>query len=135
MTDKELRKLSRADLISIMLDLAKENRRLQEELNQARQELEKRTIAIENAGSLAAAAMELSGVFEAAEDACAQYTRNLQDRSSRIREICDQMELQTQEKCRRMMEQTRADADAYWEHVRREVRKMYEMGAAGQGRK
>ena len=131
MTDKELRKLSRADLIAIMLDLVRENQQLRDELDQAQKELESRTIAIQNAGSLAAAAMELSGVFEAAEDACAQYTRNLQDRSSRIQEICDQMEQQTQEKCERMVAQARAEADAYWEYVRQEVRKLYQSNVPG----
>ena len=134
MTDKELRKLSRTDLITIMLDLAKENSQLREELDQVKRELESRTIAIQNAGSLAAAAMELSGVFEAAEDACAQYTRNLQDRSSRIQQICDQMEQQTQEKCERMVAQARAEADAYWAYVRQEVRKMYQTQAPGMKR-
>ena len=131
MTDKELRKLSRTDLITIMLDLAKENEQLREELSQTKKDLESRTIAIQNAGSLAAAAMELSGVFEAAEDACAQYTRNLQDRSSHIQEICDQMEQQTREKCDQMVAQARAEADAYWAYVRQEVRNLYQTNVPG----
>ena len=70
MTDKELRKLSRADLIAMMLELAKENQQLREDLEKAQQSLESRRISIEKAGSLADAALQLNGVFEAAEDAC-----------------------------------------------------------------
>ena len=38
----------------------------------------KTMIAIEKAGSLAEAALQLNSVFEAAQNACAQYTQNIQ---------------------------------------------------------
>ena len=126
MTDRELRKLSRADLIAIMLELAKENQQLREDLEIARQSLESRTIAIQNAGSLADAAMQLNGVFEAAEDACTQYARNLQDRTRNIQEVCERMERQTYEKCQKMLEQAQREADAYWEYVREKTRELYQ---------
>ena len=133
MTNKELKKLNRADLIAMLLEVSRENRQLREELEQTRQQLENKTIAIENVGSLADAAMQLNGVFEAAEDACAQYARNLQERSGRIQQMCDQMEQQTREKCRKMLEQTKREADAYWEFVRGKVREQYQGGTRGAG--
>ena len=125
MTDRELRKLSRADLIAMMLELAKENQKLKEELDAAKENLESRRIAIEKAGSLADAAMHLNGVFEAAEDACTQYARNLQERSSRIQEYCTRMEQQTRQKCNRMLLEAQKEADAYWEFVRGKARELY----------
>ena len=125
MTDKELRKLSRADLIAMMLELAKENQQLREDLEKAQQSLESRRISIEKAGSLADAALQLNGVFEAAEDACSQYARNLQERSSRIQEYCARMEQQTREKCQKMVEQTQQEVDAYWAFVRQKARELY----------
>ena len=126
MTDKELRKLSRADLIAMMLDLAKENQQLRENLETARKSLESRRIAIEKAGSLADAAMQLNGVFEAAEDACSQYARNLQERSRRLEEYCARMEQQTRLKCDRMLLEAQKEADAYWEFVRGKARELYQ---------
>ena len=131
MTDKELRKLSRADLIAMMLELAKENQQLREDLEHAHRKLESKRISIEKAGSLADAALQLNGVFEAAEDACSQYARNLQERSSRIQEYCTRMEQQTQEKCQRMLEQAQQEADAYWEFVRKKARELYISNSAG----
>ena len=131
MTDKELRKLSRADLIAMMLEMAKENQRLQQELDVAQNSLNSRKIAIENAGSLADAAMQLNGVFEAAEDACSQYTRNLQERSRNIQEYCDQIEQQTRERCNKMLEQAKREADAYWEYVREKARELYQNASPG----
>ena len=131
MTDKELRKLSRADLIAMMLELEKENQQLREDLEAAQKNLESRRISIDKAGSLADAALQLNGVFEAAEDACSQYTRNLQERSRRIQEYCTRMERQTQEKCQKMLEQTQREADAYWEFVRKKARELYITNAGG----
>lgn len=80
MTDKELKKLSRTDLVEMLLEVTRENEQLRWELTETREKLESKMIAIENAGSLAEAALQLNGVFEAAQSACAQYAQNLQQR-------------------------------------------------------
>lgn len=77
MTDQELRKLSRADLLELLLEQSKENERLREQLKQAQEQLASRKIEIDNAGSIAEAALQLNGVFEAAEKAAAQYLENV----------------------------------------------------------
>jgi len=96
MTSKDLKKLSRSDLLEILLSLKKENDLLRKELQQAQQELDSRAIAIKDAGSLAEAALKLNGVFEAAQAACELYTENVQKR-------CAELERQTQEKCNAMI--------------------------------
>jgi hypothetical protein len=77
MTPKELRRLRRSDLMEMLLELSKENLQLRQDLEEARQQLQDRTIAIEECGSLAEAALRLNGIFEAAQAACAQYEENL----------------------------------------------------------
>lgn len=77
MTDRELRKLSRADLLELLLQESRENERLRDELDKANQKLADRKIAIESAGSIAEAALELNGVFRSAEKAAAQYVENI----------------------------------------------------------
>lgn len=113
MTEQELRKLSRTDLIEMMLSLSKENQLLKAELAAARKQLEDRTIAVEHAGSLAEAALSLNGVFEAAQAAASQYLQNIQLQDQQQKEIYAQMERQTVEKCDRMMAEARKRTDDY----------------------
>lgn len=80
MTAKELKRLRRSDLLEMLLALRKENDQLRAQLQQAQQKLEDRRIQIENSGSLAEAALRLSGIFEAAQEACDRYTENVQQR-------------------------------------------------------
>lgn len=77
MTDKELRKLNRAQLLELLLEQAKEVERLREELEAARRELESRRILLAEAGSIAEAALKLNGIFEAAQRAADQYLENI----------------------------------------------------------
>ena len=77
MTDKELKKLSRAELLEMLLAQSKEKQRLEEELAEARKKLEDREIRIAESGSLAEAALKLNGVFEAAQAAADQYLENI----------------------------------------------------------
>lgn len=77
LTDKELRKLSRIDLLELLLEKSRENEKLKEELEQVKAQLDDRKINIEKAGSIAEAALALNGVFEAAQLAADQYLENL----------------------------------------------------------
>ena len=77
MTEKELRKLSRADLLRLLLRQTRRNEELQAELDRVNAQLEQRRIEIERSGTLAEAALRLNGVFEAADRAAKQYLENL----------------------------------------------------------
>lgn len=77
MTDKELRKLSRAELLEMLLIQSKEVEKLHIELDEANQKLNDRKILLENSGSIAEAALKLNKVFEAAQIAADQYLENV----------------------------------------------------------
>lgn len=113
MTELELKRLRRADLLEMLLDLSKENELLRTQLDRANKQLANQTIAIEKAGSLAEAALQLNGVFEAAQAACDQYVFNLQQRMEQQDQICAQMELETKKKCQRMIEEAQKQADTH----------------------
>lgn len=81
MTDKQLRRLGRADLLEMLLELSKENEQLREENQQLKEKLESRKIDIENCGTIAEAALKLSGIFQAAEEACQMYIENIRLKS------------------------------------------------------
>ena len=77
MTDRELRHMSRSELLQMLIMQIKENKVLSERLAAAEAELNSRQIAINNAGSLAEAALSLNHVFDAAESAAQQYLENI----------------------------------------------------------
>lgn len=77
MTDKELRKLSRMELLELLLAESRENERLRARLKSAEEKLASRVIDIENSGSLAEAGLRLNHVFEAADKAARQYVENV----------------------------------------------------------
>ena len=77
MTDRELRRLSRRELLEILIILKKENQRLRQELDEAQADLNNRYIAISKSGTMAEAALRLNQVFEAADRAARQYLQNI----------------------------------------------------------
>ena len=90
LTENELRKLSRIDLLELLLEKSRENEKLQEELDSVKAQLAERNIKIEKAGSIAEAALALNGVFEAAQAAADQYLENLRTISGETSQISDQ---------------------------------------------
>lgn len=78
MTDKELRRLSRAELLEMLLAQTEENERLRAQLEDAQHALEDRRLEVSRAGSLAEASLRLNKVFAAADEAARQYVENVQ---------------------------------------------------------
>lgn len=78
MTDRELRRLSRAELLEMLLAQVEENERLKARLEEAERALEDRRLAVSRAGSLAEASLQLNDVFAAADRAARQYVENVQ---------------------------------------------------------
>lgn len=98
MTQYEMKKLSRKELLQLAAEESAQIRILQEHLEIAENELHKREININEAGSIAEASMKLSNVFEAAQEACRLYTDNIQRLSERQESICAEIEKETKEK-------------------------------------
>ena len=115
MTDRQLRKLNRTDLLKLLLEEKKESEALRKQLQEMQLQLECKQLNLNQSGSLAEAALKLSGIFEAAETACQYYTENIRNLSGRQEEICRKMEQETREKCDRMLEQARQMSRVYWE--------------------
>lgn len=93
----------------MLLDLTKENGLLRERNDELEAQLQDRMLIISETGTLAEAALRLNGVFQAAQDACDQYTHNVQTR-------CQQMEEETRRKCERML----IDAEKQVKHYEEE---------------
>lgn len=79
MTEKELRKLNRRDLLEMLIFQTKRNDELEMKLHEAEEKLNEKNIFLEKAGSIAQAALQLSGVFEAADEAALRYLASLKN--------------------------------------------------------
>ena len=137
MTDKELHKLKRVELLEILVEQGKEIERLTAELEQAKKQLEDRRRQIDKAGSIAEASFQLNGVFEAAQSAAYQYLENVKYLSERQESICENleeetrqkcelMERETEEKCRQMLEEAQKGADQKWEDISTRLTEFYD---------
>ena len=72
----ELRRLKKLELLEIILEQEKEIERLTRLTEELQQKLEDRQIKIAESGSIAEAALKLSGIFEAAQRAADMYIRS-----------------------------------------------------------
>ena len=144
MTDKELRKLNRTELLEMLIAQSKEVERLRGRLSLAEEELQSRKLEIAEAGSIAEAALKVNGVFTAAEAAAKQYLENIEKLSGNQEEICRRMEADAQKKADRIVKeaQEKADlllkeaeqraaeaeksADKYWKEVSAKLQRFYQ---------
>ena len=124
MTERELRRLSRTDLLELLLAQRRENEQLRCILDETQAQLADRTIKIDNAGTLAEASLQLSGIFTAAQDACQYYVDNIQQLSERQSLVCQQMEQETREKCDRMVAEAEARSQQCWEECAEKIRQL-----------
>lgn len=81
MTNRELARLSRKELMELLVQQSEEIDQLRQELEETQDKLVCREIEIENCGTLAEAALRLNAVFAAADAAASQYLDNLKLRA------------------------------------------------------
>lgn len=124
MTERELRRLSRTDLLELLLAQRKENEQMRCVLDETQAQLADRTIKIDNAGSIADAALQLSGIFTAAQDSCQYYVENIKLLSERQAKLCQQMEAETKERCDRMVAEAELKAQQCWENCAVKIREL-----------
>lgn len=131
MTEKELRRLSRSALMELLIEQMEENSRLEEQMQEMegqKQELEEklkdRSITMANAGSIADAALQLNHVFDAAEQAAAQYVENVQaayDRCTSILSTANQRAVmivqQAQSQAQQIIQQAQEEAASIRDRV------------------
>ena len=77
MAENRLSKMSRKELLEMLIEQSKVLDSRQKEINRLRALLDERRVTVENAGSIAEAALKLSGVFEAAQKAADIYLQSI----------------------------------------------------------
>lgn len=93
MVSKELKKLSRRELVDIIYQMKKNEQQLQEEVAALQEALQEKRIRIEEAGSVADAALSITDVLGAAQKTADLYLHEI---------AC--MKADTEKECARMLE-------------------------------
>ena len=106
LTERELRKLSRADLLQMLIEQSEELNDLREKYAEAQAALEKRELVLDEAGSIADAVFKLNGIFESAQTASQQYLDNIKALAHRREVLCVQRENECLEKIGRLLTET-----------------------------
>lgn len=86
MDDKRLKKISKKELLEILLAQAKKIEELETELKEVKEELNSRRIEIKKSGSIAEAALKLNGIFELAQKTADEYVENVKERCKQLEE-------------------------------------------------
>lgn len=123
MPDRELRHMSRTELVEIIFALKQSEDQLKAENAALTAQLEDRQLHIQNAGSIAQAALELNKVFEAAQAAADEYLASVRAAAAADGPADAQLTLaQAREQAEAMKQQTEADCKAMVAKAEQEVR-------------
>ena len=138
MTSKELKRMSRSELLQMLLSQMEENERLRTQLDSANAQLEDRKIVCANVGSIAEAALQLNGVFDAAERAAQQYLESVRELENQQDVLKEKLAGEAQAnadaiiaQANTIMEEAKAyqakakqEADDYWQKVQNMVQNL-----------
>ena len=123
MTSKELKRLSRKELLELLIEQREVLSQIQAELEAAKAELDKRHIVLDKVGTMAEATLALNGVFEAADNAAKEYLENIKRISDTQSDKSAKIEAETQARCERIMEEANNKAQAILVQAETESRK------------
>ena len=79
MQQKDLHKLGKTDLLTLIYKQEKQIQRLTKEVEDLNQQLENRTIQMKEAGSIAEASLKINKIFEAAQQAADEYLESIKE--------------------------------------------------------
>lgn len=135
MKQLDLRNLSRGELLEILVRQGEELETLRQENENYRAQLKEKRIVLQEAGSIAEAALQVSGIFEAAQQAAQQYLNSIAvlseqkekdaAQAKQLREeteaACAAMREETRQQCESMLERAKRESLSYWTKISRKL--------------
>ncbi len=104
MTDRELKKLSRSDLLELLLVQTKENELLKQKLEETEKALAERQLRMVRVGTLAEAMVEVNHVMEAAQAAADQYLENIAAMETETKARCEALLRSAQKEAQQILD-------------------------------
>ena len=100
---KDLKKLSRRELVDIIYQLKRNEQDLIEENESLKTELEDKKIKLSSAGSVAEAAMAITDIFSAAQTTADTYLDEINDMKEKVQMECDEKTKNAEEKVKEVL--------------------------------
>ena len=121
MTDKELKRLNRRELLEMLIMQSKKIDRMQTEIDELNQKLSKRDLVISESGSIAEASIKINNVFANAQTAADQYLKNVYNLHADTEKECRILREKTEAECREMEKQAKEQAQQYLEQTKQMI--------------
>lgn len=141
MKEKSLKRMGRAELLQMLIERTRELEALQEKademsekLEAAQAELNRRNIAIGNAGSLAEAAMQINGMMESAQKTADQYLENIARMQREQEAACEKMTAQAQAQAEQIIRDAERTAQAIESEAKRKCDELIHAARQDAGR-
>lgn len=98
MQKKDLHKLGKTDLLTLIYEQEKQIKKLTKEVDNLKLQLEDRTIQMKEAGSIAEASLKINKIFEVAQQAADEYLNSIKEVNKQSHEYAQENESITKEK-------------------------------------
>lgn len=128
MTERELKRMSRTEILELLLSQTNRIEELEEKLKEATakaqeatEQMQDRQLKIEQAGSIAEASLQLSGIFNDAQAAADQYLENVRKIEEDTKQQSDKLLADTRVQCDEMVAKAKQDSQAYWDDVSKKL--------------
>lgn len=141
MISKELKRLSRRELVDIIYQLKKNEEQMREQIAALEAELQDRRIHLSVAGSIAEAATDITGIFSVAQSTADLYLREISSMKEDAEKECEKMIEEAKKKVATIMEDGQRQYDALaaryrtdyekWQQIRAEIEKLDETASEG----
>ena len=128
MTDKEFKRLTRAQLIDVIYQLQLQIDGLTEQNRELEQELADKRLRLSNAGNIADAALEINDCFRSAQNAAEQYLNEIKAIREETEAERQKILSQAQTEAEMIIEnakKTHADYDSAVEEILKEYRQSH----------
>lgn len=126
MTDKEIRKLGRPELLELLIEQTRRKEELEQQVTDLQAQLKSRDIRLSQAGSIAEASLQVSRVFEEAQQAADQYLQNIQRLEREQQAATDQILGEARKQAEAIVSQAREESGAYWQEVSQKLERFYD---------
>lgn len=117
---KELRRMRRTELIEIIYALKQSETTLEAQKAALEAQLAERTLRLEQAGSIAEAALSLNHVFEAAQQAADDYLVSAEAAKAEAEKLLEE----TRQQCEAMRRDAENDVAAKWDAFNKKAKEM-----------
>lgn len=120
--NKELKKLNRKELLEILLEQTKRIEELETEVDNLKNKLESKKVIFKNAGSLADASLQLSGIFNVAQEAAEIYLNNIKELKEKGEQEIENLKTKMLRETARKCKKREKEADEFIKNVELEVK-------------